>query len=65
MADASTTDPVSDATIDAWRQHVGHWEISAVKRLKSLERENTRLKTILAERDLDSEILKQLNPKKG
>lgn len=36
----------------------------AVKRLKTLELENARLKKLLAERDLDIEVLKEINAKK-
>jgi len=35
-----------------------------VKRLKALELENNRLKKLLAERDLDISLLKELNAKK-
>ena len=39
-------------------------EPTDVKRLKSLEVENARLKKLLAERDLDIEVLKEINSKK-
>ncbi len=55
---------VSDATIYAWRKHFGQMEAADVKRLKALELENSRLKKLLAERDLDLEILKEINAKK-
>ena len=35
-----------------------------VKRLKTLEAENARLKKLLAERDLDIEVLKDINRRK-
>ncbi len=57
-------DPASDATIYAWRKHFGQMEAADVKRLKALELENSRLKKLLAERDLDLEILKEINAKK-
>ncbi len=53
-----------DATIYAWRKHFGQMEAADVKRLKALELENSRLKKLLAERDLDLEILKEINAKK-
>ncbi len=52
------------ATIYAWRKHFGQMEAADVKRLKALELENSRLKKLLAERDLDLEILKEINAKK-
>ena len=39
--------------------------INEVKRLKHLEKENSRLKKLLAEKELSIEILKELNGKKG
>lgn len=39
-------------------------EAADVKRLKALELENSRLKKLFAERDLDLEILKEINAKK-
>ncbi len=39
-------------------------EAADVKRLKALELENSRLKKLLAERDLDLEILKEINARK-
>jgi transposase-like protein len=55
---------VSDATIYAWRKRFGQLETADVKRLRQLEHENNRLKKLLAERDLDIEILKEVNAKK-
>ena len=37
---------------------------SDVKRLKALELENNRLKRLLAERDLDISVLKEIHAKK-
>lgn len=55
---------VSDATIYAWRTRFGGMEKQEVKRLKSLETENSRLKKLLAERDLEIEIMKEIAAKK-
>ena len=64
MAEASKKHKVSEATIYAWRKHFGQMEAADVKRLKTLEVENARLKKLLAERDLDIEVLKEINAKK-
>ena len=64
VAEAAKKNKVSDATIYAWRKHFGQMEAADVKRLKALELENSRLKKLLAERDLDVEILKEINAKK-
>lgn len=42
----------------------GKLESVDVKRLRQLEQENGRLKKLLAERDLDIEILKEVTAKK-
>ena len=64
VAETAKKHKVSDATIYAWRKHFGQREAADVKRLKALELENSRLKKLLAERDLDVEILKEINAKK-
>ena len=55
---------VSDQTIYAWRKRFGTLEAADVKRLRQLEQENGRLKKLLAERDLDIELLKEVSRKK-
>lgn len=64
VAEAAKNHKISTASIYAWRQHFGQLEAADVKRLKQLELENNRLKKLLAERDLDIEILKEINAKK-
>lgn len=64
VADVAKRHSVSDATIYAWRKRFGKLESIDVKRLRQLEQENNRLKKLLAERDLDIEILKEVNTKK-
>ena len=62
--EAAKKHKVSEPTIYAWRKHFGQLEVTDVKRLKALELENSRLKKLLAERDLDIEVLKEINAKK-
>jgi putative transposase len=64
VAEAAKKHKVSEPTIYAWRKHFGQMQASDVKRLKALELENSRLKKLLAERDLDIEVLKEINAKK-
>jgi len=45
-------------------KHFGLVEAADVKRLKALEIENSRLKKLLAECDLDIQMLKVINAKK-
>ncbi len=55
---------VSEATIYAWRKKYGELEVNDVRHLKQLERESARLKKLLAERDLEIEVMKEVNRKK-
>jgi putative transposase len=64
VAEAAKKHKVSEPTIYAWRKHFGQMQAADVKRLKALEVENGRLKKLLAERDLDIEVLKEINAKK-
>lgn len=49
---------VSEATYHRWRNQYGGMKATEAKRLRELEQENGRLKKLLAERDLDIDILK-------
>ena len=49
---------ISEHTYYRWRRKYGGLEVSEAKRLKSLEEENRRLKTLLAEQILDNQALK-------
>jgi putative transposase len=55
---------VSDASIYIWRKKFGQLDASDVKRLKTLEAENARLKKLLDDRDLEIEVMKEINAKK-
>ncbi len=55
---------IAEATFYRWRSKYGGLEPSDATRLKELERENARLKKLLAERDLDIEVMKEINAKK-
>ena len=43
----------------AWRKESGGLQVDQAKRLKLLERENSRLKRLVAEKELDIQILKE------
>jgi putative transposase len=64
VAEAAKKHKLSEQTIYAWRKHFGEMAPNDVKRLKSLETENAKLKKLLAERDLDIEVLKEINRRK-
>jgi putative transposase len=49
---------ISNATIYHWKAKYGGLSVSEVRRLKSLEDENRRLKQIVADLTLDNQALK-------
>jgi putative transposase len=51
---------VSEQTIYVWRKRFGTLAASDVRRLKALEAENARLKKLVAERDLEIEVMKEI-----
>lgn len=55
---------VSNQTWYNWRKHFGGLEPSDVKRLRQLEQENARLKKLVAERDLEIEVMQEIAAKK-
>ena len=55
---------ISDVTFYRWRKKWGGLDESAMQRLKELERENARLKKVVAEQVLAIDGLKELNEKK-
>lgn len=55
---------VSDATYYNWKSKYAGMEISELKRLKTLEAENARLKHIVADQALDIAALKGVLAKK-
>jgi len=55
---------VSEATIYLWRKKYGDLEVNDIRHLKQLEQENARLKKLLAERDLEIEVMKEVSRKK-
>jgi putative transposase len=51
---------VSEATFHRWRKRYGGMQTDAMKRLRELEKENDRLKRIVAEQAVDISILKEV-----
>ena len=54
---------ISEATFHRWRNHYGSMKADAMKRLKELEKENARLKKIVADQAVDIDILKEVSRK--
>lgn len=55
---------VSEQTIYIWRRRFGAMDTSQVSELKKAQQENARLKKLLAERDLEIEVMKETISKK-
>jgi putative transposase len=51
---------VSEVTLHRWRAEYGAVDRDAVRRMKELEKENARLKRLVAEKELDILILKEV-----
>jgi putative transposase len=56
---------ISDATFYTWRSKYGDLEVSEMRRLRQLEEENRRLKSIVADQALDLRALKDVLAKNG
>lgn len=52
---------IADATYYKWRKEYGGMQVSQAKRLKDLERENSRLKKAVADLTLEKLILKEVS----
>ena len=55
---------VSEPMMYAWRKKFGDLQTDEIRRLKTLETENTRLRKLLVDRDLEIEVMKEINKKK-
>jgi putative transposase len=56
---------IAETTFYRWRKKFGGMTVSEAQRLRELEKENSRLKRLLAERDLEVDLLKELLGKKS
>jgi putative transposase len=63
VAEVAKKHGISDVTICAWRKRFGKLEPADVKRLRQLEQENAKLKKLLAERDLEIDVMKEVAAK--
>ncbi len=59
ISEASRKIGVTEQTYYRWRKEYGGLRIEQAKRLKSLEKENARLKKLVADLSLDNSILKE------
>ncbi len=59
IGEASRKIGVTDQTYYRWRKEYGGMRLEQAKRLKDLEKENSRLKKLVADISLDNAILKE------
>ena len=59
IAEASRRLGITEQTYYRWRKEYGGLRIEQAKKLKSLEKENARLKKLVADLSLDNAILKE------
>lgn len=64
VAEVARKHKVSEQTICIWRKKFGALDPADVKRLRSLEAENAKLKRMVAEREMAIETLKEINRRK-
>lgn len=50
---------ISEATFYAWCKKCGGMQVREAQRLRELEKENARLKRLLAERSLEIDVMKE------
>ncbi len=55
---------IAENTFYRWRTRYGGMSTSEAARVRELEKENARLKRLLAERDLEVDIIKEILSKK-
>lgn len=60
IAEVAKTLEISEQTFHRWRQQYGGLRADDVKRLKELERDNTRLKRIVADKELEIDMLREV-----
>ena len=60
VAEVAKALEVSEWTLSRWRNQYGGMKADDAKRLKELERENARLKRMVADQALDIDMLKEL-----
>ena len=65
IGDVCRANGIAENTFYRWRKAYGGMAVNEAHRLKELEKENGRLKRLLAERLLEIDLLKELLEKKG
>jgi len=64
MKEASKLLEIGEQTYYRWRREYGGMDVTQAKKLKEIEKENIRLKKLVADLSLDNAILKEVLGKK-
>ena len=64
VAEVAKKYKLSEQAIYTWRKRFGELQPADIKRLRALEAENSKLKKLVAERDLEIETMKEINRRK-
>jgi len=60
VAEVCKQQGISEQTWYRWKKKFGQMEVPDVRRLRDLEKENVRLKRLVAERDLEIDAMKEV-----
>ena len=60
VAEVCQRQGISEQTWYRWKKKFGQMNVPDVRRLRELEKENTRLKRMVAERDLEIDAMKEV-----
>ena len=60
VAEVCKRQGISEQTWYRWKKKFGQMNVPDVRRLRELEKENTRLKRMVAERDLELDAMKEV-----
>ena len=60
VAEVCKQQGISEQTWYRWKKKFGQMDVPDVRRLRELEKENSRLKRIVAERDLEIDAMKEI-----
>lgn len=64
IGEVSKKHGITEQTFYRWRRKFGGMQVSEATRLRELEKENARLKRLLAEAQLANDVMKEINAKK-
>ena len=64
VAEIAKKHGISEQPLYLWRKRYGQLETADVKSLRTLQQESARQKKLLAERDLEIEVMKEVTAKK-